>query len=149
MEVLPRRGASWAKRVAFFQTSIQVALGGPSLFKKRAGDLRRAKFRGWRPDFIYTNVPLFVAQRRFFPPVPASPLLDVSGGPGFAQWIHVFGQTNFQGKRSHRPEVFVQDSALPLASCGEDGELRGVSPWASGSSTIKQKYNHSFLTGPS
>lgn len=37
------------------------------------------------------NVPLFVAQRRFFPPVPASPLLDISGGPGFAQWIHVFG----------------------------------------------------------
>lgn len=56
-------------------------MGLPCLEKERAGDLRAAKCLWLEARLLSTNVPLFGAQRRFFPPVPASPSLDVSVGP--------------------------------------------------------------------
>lgn len=92
MEGLPGRGAIWAKREAFYQKlSRWLSLGLPCLKNRELEISEEPKTCGWRPDVTDTNVPLFVAQRRFFPPVPASLSLDVCVGLGPAQWIQVFG----------------------------------------------------------
>lgn len=90
-EGLPGRGASWAKRKAFYHKSIQVVLFGPLLFKEeRAGNLRGAKCL-WLEARLHSYKCSPVGCSEESPPAPASPSLDVSAGPGPAWWIHAFG----------------------------------------------------------
>ena len=99
-------------------------MGLPCLEKERAGDLRAAKCLWLEARLLYTNVPLFVAQRRFFPPVPASPSLDVSVGPEPAQCIHIpiflcvwrWERLFFKEREVMNQKSLVQDLALPLTS---------------------------------
>lgn len=111
----PGRGAGWAKRDAFYQKSIQVALFGPSLFKKeRPGVLRGAKCLWLEARLhLYKCSPARCTEEIlstcFCLPIPWC--LCTPGACSVDPCTHPpvcveMGQTNFQGKRSHKPEIF-------------------------------------------
>lgn len=75
----PPQEGQWGQRVSpkcFIRSLCRwPSLGLLCLKRKELKIWGQPNVCGWRPDFIYIDVPLVVAQRRFFPPVPASPSL--------------------------------------------------------------------------